>query len=343
MIKRREFIAGLGGAAAAWPLAAHGQQPAMPVIGFLDLSSPIGGLVAAFRQDLKEAGYIEGQNVAIEFRWANNNFNVLPDLAADLVRRRVAVIVASGVTPVAVAARDATSTIPIVFSGGADPVKYGLVASLSHPGGNITGVTSLYNEVAGKRLDMLSKLVPHPKTFGYLVGYQNDYETNLTNDLLGAARTLGLEVIVLQCLRDSDIEAAFTLLAQRQVSGVVVSAFAAAFNSRPKILALAARHKIPAIYVQSQYAYEGGLMSYSAVAIFRQVGFYYVPQIQCSICDGVPGSAMMKALHSGATVHGGQPNLAFTVQEEGLGVPRIAPLRDRRLVKQSSGADWPTR
>jgi putative tryptophan/tyrosine transport system substrate-binding protein len=276
-MRRRDFIAGLG--AASWPLAAWGQQPTMPVIGFLNLTSPIGGLMAVFRQDLKEAGYIEGQNVAIEFRWANNHENVLPELAADLVRRRVAVIVAYGVTPVALAARDATSTIPIVISGGADPVKYGLLASLSHPGGNITGVTTLYNELAGKRLDMLSKLVPHAKTFGYLVGYQNDYETGLTNNLLGAARALGLEVIVRECRRDSDIEAAFALLVQRQASGLVVSAFATAFNSRPKILGLAARHKIPAIYVQSQYAYEGGLMSYSGVAIFRQVGFYYVPQI----------------------------------------------------------------
>jgi putative ABC transport system substrate-binding protein len=283
-LRRREFIAGLGGAA-AWPLAARAQQPGIiPVIGFLDPTSPdaFPRSVAEFRRGLEEAGYVEGRNVTIEYRWAQGQSDRLPQLAADLVGRRVAVIVAFGGVAAALAAKGATSTIPIVFSGGADPVKSGLVASLSHPGGNITGVTSIVNELAGKRLQLLRELVPQATTIGYLANVPTVGGTlgvTGTSDLLAVARALGLQVIVLESHSNSDFEAAFATLVKCQPSALVVSAFPLAFSNRPKILALAARHKIPAIYPQSQYAWEGGLMSYDGVSTLRQVGSYYVPQI----------------------------------------------------------------
>jgi putative ABC transport system substrate-binding protein len=281
-MRRRDFIAVVG-SAVAWPLAARAQQqPAIiPVIGFLDPTSPdaFPRGVAEFRRGLEEAGYVEGRNVTIEYRWAQGQFDRLPQLAADLVGRRVAVIVASGGVAAALAAKDATSTIPIVISGGADPVKYGLVASLSRPGGNITGTTAILNELAGKRLQLLHELVPQATTIGYLVDNQTERPQVPTSDLLAAAGALGLQLIVLECHSDSDFEAAFATLVKRQPSALVVSAFPLAFSNRPKILALAARHKIPAIYPQPQYAREGGLMSYDGVSTLRQAGFYYVPQI----------------------------------------------------------------
>jgi putative ABC transport system substrate-binding protein len=280
-MRRREFITGLG--AAASPLAARAQQPGIiPVIGFLEPTSP-GAFprgVAEFRRGLEEAGYVEGRNVTIEYRWADGQFDQLPRLAADLVGRRVAVIVASGGVDAALAAKGATSTIPIVFAGGADPVTYGLVASLNRPGGNITGMTGILNELAGKRLELLHELVPQATTVGYLVDDQTPEKAHVpTSDLLAAARALGLHVIVLECRSDRDFEAAFATLVQRQPSALMVSAFPLAFNNRPKILALAARHKIPAIYPQPQYTRGGGLMSYDGVSTLRQIGFYYVPQI----------------------------------------------------------------
>ena len=281
MIRRREFIAGLG-SAAVWPAMGRAQQAGIiPVIGFLDPSSPdtFPRGVAEFRQGLEESGYVEGRNVTIEYRWAQGQFDRLPQLAADLVARRVAVIVASGGVAAALAAKGATSTIPIVFSGGADPVTYGLVASLNQPGGNITGSTAILNELAGKRLQLLRELVPLATTIGYLVDNQTETPHVLTSDLLAVARALGLQVIVLECRSESDFEAAFATLVKRQPSALVVSAFPLAFNNRPKILALAARHKIPAIYAQPQYARAGGLMSYDGGSTLRQAGFYYVPQI----------------------------------------------------------------
>jgi putative tryptophan/tyrosine transport system substrate-binding protein len=280
-VKRRTFIAGLGGAA-VWPVVARAQQAAVPVIGYLDSTSPdaFRGAVAEFRRGLEEAGYVEGRNVTIEYRWAEGQLDRLPRLAADLVGRRVAVIVASGPVGVALAARDATSTIPIVVVGGTDPVKFGLVASLNRPGGNITGVTNIVNELAGKRLDLVRELVPQAMTFGYLVGDQRaETVHDLTNNFLEAQGALGRQVIVLECRRDSDFEAAFATLVQRRASALVVSAFSLAFNNRPKILALAARHKIPAIYPQPVYVRDGGLMSYNGVGTLRQIGFYYVAQI----------------------------------------------------------------
>jgi putative ABC transport system substrate-binding protein len=277
-VKRRTFIAGLG-STVAWHHVARAQQPALPVIGFLDSTSAEAtrDAVAGFPRGMKEAGYVDGQNVAIEFRWADGQFDHLPALAGELVRRRVSLIVASGAVGAALAAKDATSTIPIVFVGGADPVKYGVVASLNRPGGNITGVTSILNELAGKQLDLLRELVPQATTFGYLVGNQgSETERDLTNDLLRGARALGREVIVLECRRVSDFEAAFETLVQRRASALLVSAFPIAFNNRPKILALAAHHRIPAIYAQGSYAHEGGLMAYGASIMnqFRLAGIY---------------------------------------------------------------------
>jgi putative ABC transport system substrate-binding protein len=279
-LKRREFISLLGGATAAWPLAARAQPPKMPVIGFLDPGSPEKNRVDGFRLALADAGYVDGRNVAIEFRWANAQFARLPALAQDLVERRVAVIVASGGVGAALAAKAATSTVPIVFVGGADPVRYGLVASLNRPGGNITGVTVIHNELAGKRLSLLAALVPQGTTVAYLVDDQHfKREAELTSDLLAAARGLGLQVIVLECLSSSDFESAFATLVERRVGALLVSAFTLAFTNRDKILALAAHHQIPAMYPQPQYAYEGGLMSYFAAVTQRQVVVDYVAPI----------------------------------------------------------------
>jgi len=281
-MRRREFIALLGGgAAAASPLGARAQQPAMPVIGFLDPGSPETARVDGFRQALADAGYVEGRNVAIEFRWANTQLERLRALAEDLVKHRVAVIVASGGVGAALAAKAATSTIPIVLAGGADPVRYGLVASLNRPGGNITGVTFILNELAGKRLTLLTALVPQEMTVAYLVGDQQAYEreAQLTSDLLAVARELGRQVIVLECRSTSDFDSAFATLVERRAGALLVSAFPLAFNNRDKILALAAHHQIPAMYPQSPYAYEGGLMSYFAVVTLRQVVVDYVAPI----------------------------------------------------------------
>jgi putative tryptophan/tyrosine transport system substrate-binding protein len=281
-IRRREFVVTLGSAAAAWPLAARAQQPAMPVVGFLNYPAPHetdNDEAAAFRQGLKEAGYVEGRNVTIEFRRTNTQ-SELPALAADLIHRQVAVIAVNGSLHPVVAAKAATSTIPIVYAGGADLVKYGLAASLNRPGGNVTGIIALHNELAGKRLDLLHELVPQATTVGYLAGDQrNEATKELTSDMLAAARALGRQVIVLECRNVEDFEPAFATFVERGAGALLVSAFPLAFGNRGKILALAARYKIPAIYSQFPFAYGGGLISYSAAATSHQLGFYYVPQI----------------------------------------------------------------
>jgi len=297
MIRRRKFILLLGGIAVACPLAARIQQPAMPVIGFLgsgasdpftdpvigflDPTSPEAAreIVSGFRRGLRDAGHIEGQNVAIEFRWGNNQ-PILRQLASDLVRLQVAVIVASGGVGSQLAAKAATSSIPIVMMGDADPVKSGLVTSLSRPGGNITGVTVILNELAGKRLDLLIKVAPEATTVGYLVGNQtNETAHESAGELLTAAQALGRQIIVLECRDVSDFETAFAALIERQAGALVVSAFPLAFSNRNKILALAAHHKIPAIYPQFLYVREGGLMSYGAADAARQAAIQYVARI----------------------------------------------------------------
>ena len=284
MIRRRELIAGVSAAVTPvlWPLAARAQQPGIPVIGFLGTSSPEAAkdLVSAFRRGLRDAGYFEGQNVAIEFRWGNGQgLRVLRQPASELVRLQVAVIVAVGAVAAPLAAKAATSTIPIIVAGGADPVKYGLAASLNQPGGNVTGVTYLTNELAGKRLDLLLKLVPQATTVGYIVPDRSQVARDITGELLTAARVMGREIILLECRAPSDFDTAFATMAERQAGAVVVEAFTFAFDNREKIVALAAHHKIPAIYPGNQYVHGGGLMSYGAADFMRQVVNQYVVPI----------------------------------------------------------------
>jgi putative ABC transport system substrate-binding protein len=281
-MRRRELIFVISGAF-TWPIQAAAQAPRTPVIGFLDpgFSEPNRGQVAEFRQGLADAGYVEGKNIAFEFRWGNNRRARLEMLAAELVDLPISVLFASGGVGAALAAKAATSNIPIVVAGGADPVRYGLVASLNRPGGNVTGVTSLHNELAGKRLSLLRDMVPQVTTVGYLTGGARTDETaqELTEEMLAAAHALGLQVIVLECHEQRDFEAAFAKLVEQGAGALAVSAFPLAFNNRTRILALASRYKIPAIYPQLPYVFGGGLMGYSAVGVTRQASSYYIPRI----------------------------------------------------------------
>jgi putative tryptophan/tyrosine transport system substrate-binding protein len=266
-MKRRSFITLLGGAAVASPLAARAQQPTMPVVGFLHPGSLAMNryIVAAFRQGLAEAGYVDGRNVAIEFRWANNQLGQLPALAADLVGLRTRVIVAAGAISAPLAAKNATSTIPIVLAGGFDPIKRGLVASLNRPGGNVTGLTLLSMELHGKRLALLSQMVPQATAIGYLSGPSTSWLfEEETGEVLKAARALGRDIIVGDVRSPFDFEAPFATFAQRGASALIVGTFPWFFERRDKILALAAQHKIPATYPSASFVFEGGLMSYSA-------------------------------------------------------------------------------
>jgi putative ABC transport system substrate-binding protein len=276
-IPRRDFL-GLVGAAAAWPLAARAQQPALPVIGYLGIASPeaFAGRLRAFRLGLGEIGYVEGQNVAIEYRWAEGRYDRLPALAADLVRRQVTVIVAPGGIPSALAAKAATATIPTVFETGADPVAVGLVASLNRPGGNVTGVTSLNGEVEPKRLELLHELVPGTSMIARLDNPTSPTAESVTREVQAAARTLGLQVHVLQADNDRDIDAAFAALIKLQAGALMIAADPF-FNSRSEQLAaLAARHAVPAIAQPHEFPAAGGLMSYggSISESHRQAGLY---------------------------------------------------------------------
>jgi putative ABC transport system substrate-binding protein len=278
MIKRREFITLVGGAAAAWPLAARGQQPAMPVIGFLNGASPGAWVLytAAFRQGLKEAGFVEGQNAAIEYRWAEGQYDRLPELAADLVRRQVTVIVATGGNAAGLAAKGATTTIPVVFSGGADPVRQGLVASLNRPGGNVTGVVMLISEAEPKRLGLLRELVPTAALIAVLVNPNNanvDYQLKAVQE---AARDVGQQIHILHAITEHDLDTAFTTMSHLRAGALLVGADPFFNSRRDHIVALAARHAIPAIYEQREFAVAGGLVSYgtSIADGYRQVGIY---------------------------------------------------------------------
>jgi putative ABC transport system substrate-binding protein len=275
-MRRRDFITLLGGAAAAWPLAARAQQPAMPVVGYL--GSPFADdeyFSVPFLQGLKETGYVEGQNVAVEYRWAENQYDRLPALAADLVRRRVAVLVAAG-TPAALAAKPATTTIPIVFSAGGDPVALGLVASLNRPGANVTGIANLSAELNLKQLQLLHDLLPNAALFGVLAdpGFPG-IQSNIA-DLEAAARTLGLQLIVVNARTDSDLEPAFTIFSQQRVGAVLVGTSNFYSRHTEQLAALAARHALPAVYSIRESALAGGLMSYgpSLSYAYRQVGIY---------------------------------------------------------------------
>jgi putative ABC transport system substrate-binding protein len=278
-IRRRDFITLLGGAAIGWPLAARAQQAAMPVTGFLRGGSP-GAFVphlAAFRRGLGESGYVEGQNVAIEYRWAEFRYDRLPDLAADLVRRQVAVIAAPHITPAPLAAKAATSAIPIVFSVAEDPVKLGLVASLNQPGGNATGVNFYTVELAAKRLGLLRELVPRAARIAVLVNPNNATVTETTlRDVGAAARAIEMQIRILNASTIFEIDAAFATLAHDRADALYVAPDGF-FNNRCIQLAnLAARHALPTTYAVREYVEAGGLMSYGTdlADMYRQVGVY---------------------------------------------------------------------
>jgi putative ABC transport system substrate-binding protein len=276
-LKRREFITLLGSAAAAWPLGANAQQPAMPVIGFLNGASPDGyaPMVAAFRQGLKETGYVEGQNVAIEYRWANGKYDDLAALVGDLVRRRVSVIAATS-TPANLVAKASTTTIPIVFTTGSDPVQLGLVASLSRPGGNVTGVTQMTGEVAPKRLELAHELVPKATVFGLLINPKNPFAETVKRDSQAAALKLGLQLNVLHASTEAELDDAFTTFRQTQ-AGALILGTDAFFNSHlEQVAALAIRNSVLAIYEYHQFVAAGGLASYggSIIESYRLAGVY---------------------------------------------------------------------
>jgi putative ABC transport system substrate-binding protein len=280
-VRRREFIALLGGAAAAssvlWPLAACAQQPAIPTIGLLSTRSPGEAeyVTAAFRRGLNELGYVEGQNVAIEYRWAELQYDRLPAFAADLVQRRVAVIVAVGGIHSGLAAKKATSTIPVVFVSAGDPVDFGLVPSLSRPGGNITGISTVTVTLAPKRLELLHELVPPPRVIAMLVNPTSPYVGLETKDVQAAARGFGREIQILNASSPQEIDSAFATLAQQRAA-VLVSGDPFFDSRRDQLVALAARHSIPTIYQWREFATLGGLISYgtSITDAYRQSGVY---------------------------------------------------------------------
>jgi ABC-type uncharacterized transport system substrate-binding protein len=278
-MKRREFITLLGGAAAAWPLAARGQQPGKPVIGVLHSPSAAGfaNLVAAFKKGLSEVGYIDGQNVAIEYRWGEDHNERLPALAAELVRQRVAVIVIPGSTAATLAAKAATTTIPIVFLTGADPVKIGLVASLNRPGGNATGISDIGVELGAKRLGLLHELLPRAARFAVLVNPDNPVVTeSFVTELRTAAWRIERHIEVVTARTKSEIDTAFATLLKNQADAFLVSPDSLFVSRRVQLTTLAARHVLPALYHRRELAEAGGLMSYGANLTdqFRLTGVY---------------------------------------------------------------------
>jgi putative ABC transport system substrate-binding protein len=277
-IRRREFILTLGGAVTAWPLAARSQQPAMPVIGLLGSGSAQGYAVqaAAFRLGLQEAGYREGESVAIEYRWAEDHYERLTALAAELVHSQVAVIAAIGGLPAALAAKEATTTTPIVFMTGADPVAVGLVASLSRPGGNVTGVSGLNVEVGPKQLELLLELVPTASVFAVLINPSSPLAETLLQTLRAAARTLGRQLHVVQASTERDFDPVFASLAQLRAGGLVITPDAFFFGHSEQLAVLALRHAVPAIYQYREFTAAGGLMSYGAslTDMYRLAGVY---------------------------------------------------------------------
>jgi putative ABC transport system substrate-binding protein len=275
-MRRREFIALLGSGVAGWSLAARAQQAAMPVVGFLNGGSPDANRVAAFRQGLNETGYIEGRNLAIEYHWAEGQYDRLPALAADLVRRQVNVIAATS-TPAVITAKAATTTIPIVFVTSSDPVQLGLAASLSRPGGNLTGTTTLAIEVTPKRLEILHELLPTAKLFALLVNPTNPYADILSRNVQAAARTLGLQLHILHASTEHDFDTVFATLAQLRAGGLVIGGIEIFFESRRgQLAALALRHSIPTIYQSREFAVAGGLMGYGGNTMdsYRVAGLY---------------------------------------------------------------------
>ena len=276
-MRRRNFVSLLG-SAVAWPLLARAQQPRMPVIGVLSARTAASGasMVAAFHQGLSESGYVDGQNLRIEYRWAEGHYDRLGALSDDLIRRRVSVIVALSGTPAALAAKAATTTIPIVFGNGGDPLTSGLVASLGRPTGNITGVTFYTVQLAGKRLELLRELVPTATVIGFLVNPNNPAEEPEAKDVEVAARALGVRLQVLNTTSERDIDAAFATLLERRAGALVVGSDPLFFRFSDKLIELAARHAMPAIYIVREFPEAGGLMSYGSRQndAYHQAGIY---------------------------------------------------------------------
>jgi ABC-type uncharacterized transport system substrate-binding protein len=277
-MKRREFITLIGGAAVAWPLTTHAQQAAMPVVGFLSGRSLTSDayLVGAFRQALNESGFVEGRNLAIEFRWADGQLARLPTLAAELVERKVSVVFA-GASDVAIGAiKVVAATLPVVIATGSDPVALGLIPSLNRPGGNLTGVTVITAALWPKRLELLRELITPTPVVALLVNPNNPTEEPATRELQAAARSVGQDIVVLNARTERDFENAFATLNEKRASALVVADDALFANRREILVALAARHAIPAIYGRREYVAAGGLMSYGASTIdqYRQSGIY---------------------------------------------------------------------
>ena len=275
-MRRRDFITFLGGAAVGWPLAARAQQPAMPVVGFLNggLAREYAQAAAAFRQGLGETGYVEGRNVLIEYRWAEGHYDRLPELAADLVRQQVRVIAAN--TPAAPAAKAATTTIPIVFVTASDPVAAGLVASLNRPGGNLTGAALLNVEVGPKRLELLHELVPAATVMALLINAANPNAETQIRDMQAAARTFGLQLHVVHASSEPEFDAAFATFVQQRAGALAIGADAFYVNRSEQLAALTLRHALPTIFTVREFAAAGGLMSYgvSLTDAFRLMGVY---------------------------------------------------------------------
>jgi putative tryptophan/tyrosine transport system substrate-binding protein len=277
-IRRRDFVILLGGGAAAWPLAARAQQPAMPVIGYLSARSPedTAHLVEAFRRGLSEAGFVEGRNLTIEFRWAYNQYDRLPALAADLVSRQVAVMAATGGDPLPQIAKAATQTIPIVFQANGDPVSNGLVASLNRPGGNATGITIFGAAVVTKRLQLLHELVPQATAIAFLLN-PNNPNADIEMSAVGmAAASLGKELLILHASSEDDLATAFATMIQQRREALLVASDTFFLSRRDQLTSLAARHRMPAIYYLREFAEAGGLITYGNTLpeMYRQTGLY---------------------------------------------------------------------
>jgi putative ABC transport system substrate-binding protein len=277
-VRRREFITLIGGAAAAWPLAARAQQPAMPVVGLLGATTAQGfaAQLTAFRQGLSEAGFVDGRNVAIEYRWAEDQYDRLPAMAADLVRSQVAVIATIGGNAASLAAKAATATIPVVFHGSVDPVEAGLVASLNRPGGNVTGVVTLNIDTGQKRLELLHELLPAATTIGLLLNPTNAGAEIQSKDLPAAARTLGLQLRIVHASTEHDFDPAFATLSQARAGGLVIGTDGFLVSQSAQLAALAVRHALPAIFQYRAFVTAGGLMSYggSVTDSYRLSGVY---------------------------------------------------------------------
>jgi len=275
-MRRRQFIKLLGGAAAAWPLAVRTQQQTMPLVGFLNAQTAAGytHLAAAFKQGLNENGFVEGQNVTIEYRWADRHLDQLPELAAELVHLRPDVLVGTGGANTAAIA--ATKTIPVVVSFGGDPVKLGYVASLNHPGGNVTGVTVFSTDLEAKRLELMNEILPRGATIGYLYDPNIDFADVGRRNVETAARTIGREVRIVEASKDADLEKAFATLAEAHVGGIVMAGNPVFNNLRDHLLALTTRLRLPAVHEAREFVLAGGLMSYgtNVPEVYRQIGIY---------------------------------------------------------------------